>query len=96
MTNLEKEEFSIQKQETLQKIDKIKECSRYLEKFKSYIDEEKWNARFDLPLEMFLEEVADTNMRIFMGMARGNDYKVEDPRAPRTKVRANPDTSNMV
>ena len=45
---------------------------------------------------MFLEEVADTNMRIFLGMGRGNDFKLEDHRAPKTKVRANPDNSNMV
>ena len=67
-----------------------------MEKFKSFINEESWNERFDLPLELFLEDVADTNMRIFMGMARGNDYKVEDSRPPRTMVRANPDNENMV
>jgi hypothetical protein len=45
---------------------------------------------------MFIEEVSDTNMRIFMGMAKGNDYKMEDHRMPRTRVRANPDIQNMV
>ena len=96
MTKLEREEFMLEREKQENKINKIKEAARYLNRFNSYITEATWNDRFDLPLDMFLEEVADINMRIFMGMAKGNDFKMDDHRIPRTKVRANPDNSNMV
>ena len=42
--------------------------------YKGWVTEESWNERFDLKLDMFLEQVADTNMRIFMGMQKDSDY----------------------
>lgn len=42
--------------------------------------------RFDLPLPLYLEQVADTNMRIFMGMATEEDKQVSEHRVPKTKV----------
>ena len=41
--------------------------------YKDFITEESWNERFDLPLALFLEQQADTNMRIFLGMATDED-----------------------
>jgi len=78
------------------KINRIRQAARYLENFNDFINEESWNNRFDLPLDMFLEDVADANMRIFMGKGKEEDFKMNDHRIPRTKVRANPDYSNMV
>lgn len=36
---------------------------------------------------MYLNEVADANMRIFMGKGFASDYKVTDHRRPMTEVR---------
>ena len=60
--------------------------------YKGWVTEESWNERFDLKLDMFLEQVADTNMRIFMGMQKDSDYQMQCNRVPRTKlVKAMPD-----
>lgn len=69
------------------KIQRIKECTRLCIMFKEFINEESWGARFDLPLALFLEQVADTNMRIFLGMATDEDKQVLQVRVPKTKVR---------
>ena len=73
------------------KIQKVKDCTKMLIHFKDFVSEESWNARFDLPLALFLEQIADTNMRIFLGMATEDDKRVHEHRVPKTKVRrANP------
>ena len=41
--------------------------------YKDYVTEESWNERFDLPMDLFLVQVADTNMRIFMDKATDED-----------------------
>ena len=41
--------------------------------YKEYVTEESWNERFDLPMDLFLQQVADTNMRIFMDRANEED-----------------------
>lgn len=56
-----------------EKIQRIKECTRFLVHFKDFITEESWNERFDLPMALFLEQVADTNMRIFLGVPTDDD-----------------------
>ena len=59
--------------------------------------EESWSERFDLPLALFLEQVADTNMRIFMGMPTDEDKQVSEHRVPKLKVRrAAQDPANVV
>ena len=75
------------------KVQRIKECTRFLIHFKEFLTEESWNARYDLPLALFLTQVADTNMRIFLGMANEEDKQVHDTRVPKTKVSGarNPD-----
>ena len=40
---------------------------------KDYVKEETWNKRFDMPMALYLEQVADTNMRLFLGMATEDD-----------------------
>ena len=55
---------------------------------KDFITEESWKERFDLPLPLYLEQVADTNMRIFMEMATDEDKQVNEHRVPKTKVRS--------
>ena len=37
------------------KVQRIKECTRFLVHFKDFITEESWNQRFDLPLQIFLQ-----------------------------------------
>ena len=55
--------------------------------YKEYVTEESWNERFDLPMDLFLLQVADTNMRIFMDKATEEDKQVQDSRVPRTTVK---------
>ena len=47
---------------------KIQECATLLSKFNGFIDETAWNEQFDQKLDLFLSQVADANLRIFMGM----------------------------
>lgn len=68
-TREEREALKQQEPGTREKIQRIKECTRFLIHFKDYLTEESWNERFDLPLPLFLQQVADTNLRIFLGMA---------------------------
>ena len=55
------------------KIDRIKQCTRMLIHHKDYVKGETWNKRFDMPMALYLEQVADTNMRLFLGMATEDD-----------------------
>ena len=59
--------------EIMDKIKRIKDCTKYLIYNKVFVNEESWAERFDLPLPLYLEQVADTNMRIFMSMATEED-----------------------
>ena len=67
------------------KVQRIKDCTRLLVHFKDFLTEESWNARFDLTMPLFLEQVADTNMRIFLDMATDDDKHVNQHRVPKTK-----------
>lgn len=62
--------------QVMDKINRIKECAKYLIYNKVYVNETTWSVRFDLPLPLYLEQVADTNMRIFMNMATDEDKQV--------------------
>ena len=46
----------------------MEKAVKFLENFTDYIDEEKWNLRFDVPLEIYLEKMADPSLKVFMGM----------------------------
>ena len=79
------------------KIQKIKDCTKFLIHNKEFVNEESWSERFDLPLPLYLEQVADTNMRIFMGMPTDEDKQVSEHRVPKLKVkRAEVDAANVV
>ena len=54
--------------------------------YKDWVCEESWNDRFELQLDMFLEQVADTNLRIFMGMHKESDMKPLNNRVTRTRL----------
>ena len=81
-----------------EKIQRIKDCTKFLVHFKDFVNEQSWNERFEMPLALYLEQVADTNMRIFMGMAKPSDKTMTDQRMPRTSVRGAPsaDKANNV
>lgn len=45
---------------------------------------------------MYLNEVADANMRLFMGKGFADDYKISDHRRPMTEVRkVHPDIAEV-
>ena len=62
--------------EVMDKIKRIKDCAKYLIYNKVFVTEETWGEKFDLPLPLYLEQVADTNMRIFMNMATEEDKQI--------------------
>ena len=69
-----------------EKMNRLQETCRVLINFKNWVTEESWNERFDLQMDMFLEQVADTNMRIFMGMSNDADRQMSGNRVPRTRL----------
>lgn len=69
------------------KIQKIKEGTKIMVHFKQFINESTWNESFDVPWEEYLENVIDTNMRIFMGQAKDEDKHVHGIRNPKPRVR---------
>ena len=36
------------------KIQRVKDCSKLLASFDEFVNEESWNARFELPLDLYL------------------------------------------
>jgi hypothetical protein len=77
----------------------VNEAQKLLFKYDDFVTEERWNQNFELSLEMFLNQVADTNMRIFMGKGFPNDYKITEHRRPMTEIRKvhpNPDVEAQV
>ena len=55
------------------KLAKVQRCVDLLKGFRDFIKEARWNERFEMSLPLFLEQIADANMRIFLGMARPAD-----------------------
>ena len=86
-TREERAALQLKQEQVKAKVAKIKECTKFLIHFKDFINEESWNARFDLPYANYLEQVADTNMRIFLGKATEQDKQIQQTRVPKTKVR---------
>ena len=68
-------------------MEKVEQAAKLLFRYDDYITESRWNEDFDLPMEMFVAQVADANMRIFMGKGFANDYKLTDHRRPMTEIR---------
>ena len=46
----------------------MKDAFDYFNNFSEFINEEKWNERFDIKLNTYLEDFADPNLKIFMGV----------------------------
>ena len=67
----------------MEKLERIAECMKMLDDYQNFVRAETWNARFDVTLEMFLDQVADINLRIFMGMPKPNDLQ---PRSKRPNL----------
>ena len=86
-TSAERAALQEKAEEHRAKVQRIKDCTKFLIHFKDFVNEERWNERFDLPLHLYLAQVADTNMRIFLGMARDEDKQIHEHRVPKTRVR---------
>jgi len=56
-----------------EKIDRVRKAIAMITNYATFINEARWDARFDMQMEMFLDQVADSNMRIFMGMPKAQD-----------------------
>lgn len=41
--------------------------------FDDFVTSESWNNRFYIPLEVYIEQAADVNLKIFMGMYTKED-----------------------
>ena len=81
------------------KMGKVEQAAKLLFRYEDYVTEARWNEAFDLPMEMYLAQVADANMRIFLGKGFPNDYKLTDHRRPMTEIRKvfpNPDAASQV
>ena len=60
-----------------QKVKRIEETIELIKGFGDWISESKWDKRFDIKMSLFLDQVADANLRIFMGQASAKDTKVK-------------------
>jgi len=65
------------RQKASEKISKMKQILGYLKEFDNYIDVDKWQKRFEIPLPVFLEVCVDPNLQRFMGFPMNTDI-VED------------------
>ena len=54
-TRQEREALEAQAEVVQTKIQRVKDCSKLLVNFDEFITEESWNARFELPLDLYLE-----------------------------------------
>jgi hypothetical protein len=80
-------------------MERVELAAKLLFRYEDFITEARWNEAFDLPMEMFIAQVADANMRIFMGKGFANDYKLTDHRRPMTEIRKvfpNPEAESQV
>lgn len=56
-----------------EKVDRVRKAIAMITNYSTFVNEARWDARFDMQMEMFLDQVADSNMRIFMGMPKAQD-----------------------
>jgi hypothetical protein len=70
------------------KLDRVQRIVILLKNFNGFINESEWNKRFEMCLELFMDQIADANMRIFLGMPQPNDLSPKINSVPRqTKVK---------
>ena len=50
------------------KVEKMQETQELFEGFSSFIDEEKWNQRFEIPLKNYLDGLVDPCIKLFIGL----------------------------
>ena len=55
------------------KLERCMACVQLLKNFDNFVDQDRWDAQFDVSLDMYLEQVASVNMRLFMGMPKPTD-----------------------
>ena len=55
------------------KVDRVRKAISMIQNYAEFINEARWDDRFDMPMEMFLDQVADANLRIFMGVPKAQD-----------------------
>mmetsp|Transcript_16944 Transcript_16944/g.28690 ORF Transcript_16944/g.28690 Transcript_16944/m.28690 type:complete len:98 (-) Transcript_16944:57-350(-) len=51
-----------------EKLSRLEKISDLLADFTDFINEARWNRRFEVPLAVFLEMCVDQNLRKFLGM----------------------------
>lgn len=59
------------------RFDRCMACVQLLKNFDNFVDEDRWDAQFDVSLNMYLEQIASVNMRIFMGMPKPTDLQAK-------------------
>jgi hypothetical protein len=64
---------SQEKDKLYRKMEKLLAVQNYLLNFDDFITEEKWDARFEIPLHVMLELSVDPNLEIFMGMTKAKE-----------------------
>ncbi len=57
----------------MQKITHLKNTLAFIKKFDSFITEQTWNERFDVPMMQYLEQIGDPNLKIFMEITTPNE-----------------------
>lgn len=57
---------------------KLVNCINLLKDFNDFVDEERWSQTFEMSLDMFLDQVADANLRIFMGRPKPSDMNYKN------------------
>lgn len=61
-----------------EKFNKCTECVNMLNDFEDFVTQERWNEQFNCSLNMYLDNQASVNMRIFMGMAKAKDLQIKN------------------
>lgn len=55
------------KDKKYRKLEKLMAVQEYLTDFEDFITPEKWDTRFEMPYDVFLEMIVDVNLKTFMG-----------------------------
>lgn len=56
-----------------EKLKSIRKAENTILSYSKFLTEDRWDDRFDMPWEIFLDQVADGNLRIFMGEPKATD-----------------------
>ena len=64
--------------EQQKKLEKTQAAVSFIEEFESFVTNDEWNKRFEIPLAIFLEMCVDPNLRVFMGMNTRTDIEDDE------------------